>query len=67
MRVSKKGLIWCEMVCCNCNRVIGAYYKNAKTISKLKNKTKDWSYCDDKGNLCPECYKKLKEYDKNEQ
>ena len=46
------------MACCHCGGVIGFDYRNKKTISNLKRKTKDWRYCDGEGNLCPECYEK---------
>lgn len=55
--ISKRAIIWCEITCSNCGGVIGFDYKNAKTIAALKRKTKDWVYCDEEGNLCPECYK----------
>lgn len=56
----KRAVIWCEVNCCNCGGVIGFGYRNAKTISKLKRVTKDWKYFDGEGNLCPECFEKLK-------
>ena len=56
----KRAIIWCEVVCSNCGGVIGFNYKNANTIAVLKNKTKDWVYCDDEGNLCPECQEEIK-------
>lgn len=60
IHISKKAIIWCECVCSNCGGVIGFDYKNAKTISALKRQIKDWKYCDEEGNLCPECYEKYK-------
>lgn len=60
----KRAVIWCEVSCSNCGGVIGFYYKNAKTISALKRKAKDWKYCGEEGNLCPDCYKEWK--NKNE-
>lgn len=57
IHIIKKAFIWCELVCSHCGSVIGFDYKDSKTISDLKRKTKDWRYCDEEGNLCPECYK----------
>lgn len=54
------NLIWCEVSCCKCGEVIGFYYKNTKTISRLKELTKDWNYCEDTGTLCPKCYQEWK-------
>lgn len=53
----KKAVIWCEVSCSNCGGVIGFDYRNAKTISNLKKKVKDWRYCEEEGTLCPDCYK----------
>lgn len=61
----KRAIIWCEVACGHCGGVIGFDYTNAKTISNLKRKTRDWKNCAEEGNLCPECYKKLKERDEN--
>lgn len=55
-----KAIIWCEVSCTNCGDVIGFDYKNAKTISALKKAVKDWRYCEEAGNLCPDCYKNMK-------
>lgn len=56
----KMAVIWCEVSCSNCGGVIGFDYKNAKTISALKRKVRDWKYCGEEGNLCPDCYKAWK-------
>ena len=63
--LAKRAIIWCEVACSNCGGVIGFDYKNAKTIAALKNKTKDWAYCNDEGNLCPECYEEYKKRKEN--
>ena len=36
-----KSIIWLEVKCANCDRVVGWDYKNASSISKLKVATKD--------------------------
>lgn len=54
----KKAKIYCEVTCNRCGALAmgSSYYRNASTISKLKNYTKDWVYDDDfGGNLCPDC------------
>lgn len=48
-----------EVQCANCGGVIGSYYKNAKSVSRLKGKTKDWIYSEDFGNICPDCQREL--------
>lgn len=58
--MGKRAVIWCEVSCSNCGGVIGFDYKNAKTISALKRKVRDWKYCGEEGNLCPDCYKAWK-------
>lgn len=58
--MAKRAIPWCEVQCSNCGDVVGLHYRNAKTISRLKKATETWIYCDEEGNLCPECYKKLK-------
>ncbi len=58
--MAKRPVLWCEVSCCKCGDVVGFDYKNAKTISALKKATKNWKYCDEEGNLCPECFEKLK-------
>lgn len=55
-----KAVIWCEVVCNGCGDTIGFNYQNAKTISALKNASRNWVYVGENGNLCPECYKKYK-------
>lgn len=49
-------------MCCHCGGLAykSRYYKNASTISELKESVKDWIW-DEKlcGNLCPECQKEL--------
>lgn len=58
-----KARIYCEVTCCNCGGLAyeSGYYRNASTISELKEATKDWVW-DDKlgGNLCPGCQEDLK-------
>lgn len=58
-----RAKIYCEVTCLNCGGLAygSGYYKNASTISKLKELTKDWVYDEKLGmNLCPECQKELK-------
>lgn len=58
-----RAKIWCEVTCGSCGALdcCSTYYKNASTISKLKEKTKDWVYDKDLGiNLCPSCQKELR-------
>lgn len=55
-----KAIIWVEVCCNNCGGVIGWNYNNAKSISKLKEATRNWIYDSEYGNLCPECKKKLR-------
>lgn len=50
-----------EVQCSNCGSVIGWNYRNAKSVSKLKEATKDWIYDAEYGNLCPECQKEIGE------
>lgn len=50
-----KADIWCEVVCSCCGNVVGLYYKNAASIKKLKELTKNWTKTEDNENLCPEC------------
>lgn len=55
--------IYCEVTCNNCGVLASesAYYKNASTISKLKEATKDWVWDESLGgNLCPGCQEELK-------
>lgn len=56
----KRAVICCEVSCSNCGGVIVCDYKNAKTISNLKEKVKDWKYCESEGNLCPDCFEEWK-------
>ena len=58
--MAKRAIIWCEVTCSHCGRVIGFDYKNAKTIAALKKVTNNWAYCGQEGNLCPECYEEYK-------
>lgn len=44
-RKMKSAVIWREVSCSNCGGVIGFDYKNAKAISALKRKVRDWKYC----------------------
>ena len=64
-----KAKIYCEVTCNNCGALACAstYYKNASTISKLKEATKDWVW-DEKlsMNLCPECQEELKKASEEE-
>ena len=55
-----KCIIWLEVKCANCDRVVGWDYKNASSVSKLKAATRDWIFDRDLGNLCPECKRKLR-------
>ena len=58
-----RAKIYCEATCCHCGGLAykSTYYKNASTISKLKEATKDWIWDEELcGNLCPECQKELK-------
>lgn len=56
----RKAIISCEVTCGNCGGVIFSYYKNAQSISKLKEMTKDWRFTDEYGNTCPDCLEKMK-------
>ena len=58
--MAKRAIIWREVACSNCGRTIGFDYKNVKTIATLKNKIKDWAYCDDEGNLCQNVMKSIR-------
>lgn len=60
IHINKRAIIWCECACSNCGGVIGFDYKNSKTISNLSKKIKDWHYCGEQGNLCPDCYKECR-------
>lgn len=55
-----KAKIRIEVQCSNCGGAIGDYYHNAKSVSRLKEKTKDWIYDDEFGSICPECQKELR-------
>lgn len=55
-----KANIWVSVSCSHCGGVIGWNYHNAKSISKLKEITKNWICDKEYGNLCPECQKKLR-------
>jgi hypothetical protein len=55
-----RSAIWCEVACGKCTAVIGWYYQNAESISKLKKATESWVFSEEYGNLCPECYAKIK-------
>ncbi|MGF7011979.1 hypothetical protein M2146_002533 [Lachnospiraceae bacterium PF1-22] len=58
---SEKNVIpWIEVNCCYCSSAIGIDYKNAKSVSQLKQSAKNWKYVGIYGNLCPECYEKYK-------
>lgn len=59
-----RAIIWMEIQCSNCSSVIGWDYHNAKSVSELKKATKDWSFDEKHGNLCPKCQKELR--DRNE-
>lgn len=56
-----KAKIYCEVICGKCGALAcnSKYYKNAFTISSLKENTKDWIW-DDKlaMNVCPDCKNK---------
>lgn len=60
----KKAIIYMEVMCDKCNCVKNGYYHNNESIRNLKRVTKDWVYISEYGNLCPECYQKIKETDK---
>ena len=61
----KKAILWCEVACCNCGGTIGIHYKNPKTISFIKDKAKNWVWCEElSGNLCPSCYEEYKKQNK---
>ena len=55
-----RAVIWMEVQCSNCGSVIGWDYHNAKSVSKLKEVTKDWIFDKKIGNLCPECQKTVR-------
>lgn len=58
-----RAKVYCEVTCNNCGGLAygSTYYKNASTISKLKEATKDWIWDEKLGmNLCPDCQKELK-------
>ena len=52
-----KAKIYCQVECIHCGGTEYIQYHNAKTISYLKEKTKDWVCINGADNLCPECYK----------
>lgn len=57
-----RAKIYCEVTCINCGVVASGsnYYKNASTISQLKEKTKDWIYSEVlEGNICPSCQREV--------
>ena len=55
-----KPAIWIDVHCDICDYTVGQYYRNAKSISKLKAATKNWIYSPEyDGNICPECQKKI--------
>lgn len=56
-----KAYIWCEVSCGKCGNTIGFYYKNLQTISMIKEKSKGWKWIDGMGNICPNCYEKLRQ------
>ena len=58
-----RAKVYCEVTCNNCGSLAcgSTYYKNASTISKLKDATKDWIWDEELGmNLCPDCQEELK-------
>lgn len=55
----KNAIIFCEVTCSDCGAVEYTNYRNAKSISLLKERIREWRYCGEKGNLCPNCYSKL--------
>ena len=55
----RNAIIFCEVTCSHCSGVEFEYYRNAGTIRRLKEKTRDWVDTDLYGTLCPECQKKL--------
>lgn len=58
--MAKRAVITCEVACSNCGDIILFDYKNSKTISRLKREAKDWIYCEEEGNICPDCYEEWK-------
>jgi hypothetical protein len=52
--------IWCEVACGKCTAVVGWYYRNEGSISQLKKATDNWKFSKEYGNLCPNCYAKMK-------
>lgn len=64
-----RAKIYCEVTCNNCGVLScsSTYYKNASTISKLKEETKDWVWDEEfGGNLCPDCQEELKKASEEE-
>ena len=61
-----KASIWVSVSYSICGAVIGWNYHNAKSISKLKEATKNWIFNKECGNLCPECQKKSNRRKPNE-
>lgn len=59
-RNKHQAIIFCEVTCSKCGIVEFANYRNADTIRNLKQKIKDWKYCGEQGNLCPDCYEKTR-------
>lgn len=61
--MAMRAKVYCEVTCGNCGGVAfrSGYYKNASTISKLKEYTKDWEWDEKSGmNVCPACQEELK-------
>lgn len=58
-----RALIWCEVTCGKCDGIApcSRYYQNAESIRRIKEKTKDWHWDEEYGNLCPECYREILE------
>ena len=53
--------IWMEVQCARCGLIAGRNYRNEKSVSELKEFTKDWIFDKAHGNLCQECQKTIKE------
>lgn len=56
-----KNLIWCEVTCGGCGKVINnCGYYSSELIKRLKMETKDWKEDIQYRILCPERYKEYR-------
>ena len=55
----KNAIIYMEVRCDRCGKLIGKYYHNRDDVSRLKQITKSWKYSEECGNLCPSCLKSM--------